>query len=644
MSEVGRDVQTSIREIIIEDFMSYEYARIPLRPGLNIICGPNGSGKSSILLALSVALGQTYTERSRRLSDLIRYGRDNARVTVVFDNADKGGGRPIQGSRYDEFILSRYLNRDGTYWYEADHRSVTKEEVTRILTGMGINPDNMLIVMHQNMVDVFSALDAHEKLLMVEEAVGLRAYREKIMETRERLGQTLSEKDSIDNLLEKAQETLRHWQGEYERYLRKSRLLQEKKRLEAEYAWSRVRRQERVVDGIASKVELTRTAIEEASRELERCREEAERGRTGLERSDHDLEEAYLEVVLYQRELAERLARKKLIEAAERLSLRGRGPSEVLQLMAEEGGPFNPEVISGELAEYEAKVEEAKSMLAKLKARVPEDRERYVEARVKVALLEYKTEMLRIELSRLESDLRRERSLYAEMEQEARSVSFEVDTERSPQEILEEIRLKSAQLATLEDVSADAEKMYKSYLEMLEELRRKAEVAAENRRLALDELKTRTDRLRGILNELIGSVGSIYRGILNSIGADGGVRLVDIEDLDKAGVELLVGFKGDPKILDSYTHSGGERATAIMCFLLSLQKYIRSPIRAIDEFDIHMDPRNREMMMRQLYRIMSEGVEQYLVITPRELIDVEKAPNVITVQSLKGGSRVTVAV
>ncbi|MEM2648940.1 MAG: ATP-binding protein, partial [Candidatus Bathyarchaeia archaeon] len=56
-----------ISEIILENFMSYEYARIPLKPGVNIICGPNGAGKSSILLGISVALGQSYTERSKRL-------------------------------------------------------------------------------------------------------------------------------------------------------------------------------------------------------------------------------------------------------------------------------------------------------------------------------------------------------------------------------------------------------------------------------------------------------------------------------------------------------------------------------------------------------------------------------------------------
>ena len=90
-----------IKEIILENFMSYEYARIPLTGGLNLIVGPNGAGKSSVLLAISVAFGQAYTERSRKLSDLIRRGKDIARVSLIFDNRERsgGGGRSRTPSR-----------------------------------------------------------------------------------------------------------------------------------------------------------------------------------------------------------------------------------------------------------------------------------------------------------------------------------------------------------------------------------------------------------------------------------------------------------------------------------------------------------------------------------------------------------------
>ena len=123
---------TTVKEIILENFMSYEYARIPLREGLNLIVGPNGAGKSSVLLAISVAFGQVYTERSRKLSDLIRRGKDIARVSLVFDNSAKEGRRPIPYSKSDTFMLSRYLKRDGSYWFEADYKEIDKSEVVKI--------------------------------------------------------------------------------------------------------------------------------------------------------------------------------------------------------------------------------------------------------------------------------------------------------------------------------------------------------------------------------------------------------------------------------------------------------------------------------------------------------------------------------
>src|SRR4030043_1959085 len=96
-----------IQEVILENFMSYEYARVPFNSGVNVIGGPNGAGKSSLLLAISVALGQTYTERSKKLSNLIRWGKDQARVTVVLDNSTQKGRRPVPKYAKDQIFLSR---------------------------------------------------------------------------------------------------------------------------------------------------------------------------------------------------------------------------------------------------------------------------------------------------------------------------------------------------------------------------------------------------------------------------------------------------------------------------------------------------------------------------------------------------------
>ena len=221
-----------IKEIILENFMSYEYARIPLTGGLNLIVGPNGAGKSSVLLAISVAFGQAYTERSRKLSDLIRRGKDIARVSLIFDNRETRGSRPIPYSKSDTFMLSRYLRKDGSYWYEADYKEIDKSEVVRLLSEFGINPDNLLIIMHQGMIEELGAISTQQRLTMVEEAVGFREYRERIFQSEGDLKSMISEEGSLIQLMENANQTIEYWKQIYDRYLEKKKLLDHRALLE----------------------------------------------------------------------------------------------------------------------------------------------------------------------------------------------------------------------------------------------------------------------------------------------------------------------------------------------------------------------------------------------------------------------------
>jgi chromosome segregation protein len=79
-----------------------------------------------------------------------------------------------------------------------------------------------------------------------------------------------------------------------------------------------------------------------------------------------------------------------------------------------------------------------------------------------------------------------------------------------------------------------------------------------------------------------------------------------------------------------------------MSFLLALQQHVKSSIRAVDEFDIHMDPVNREMIMEQLYSSMRDKEGQYIVITPGRLPSLKEDAHVVVVQSVGGRSQVRV--
>lgn len=610
-----------IVELILENFMSHSYSRIPLKKGLNLICGPNGAGKSSILLGLSVALGQTYTERSRRLSDLIQRGKDLARVSVVFDNTPRNGKRPLPGFNTDTVVLSRYLSKDGTYWHEVNSKSITKGELLRFLRHLSINPDNMLIIMHQNMVDTFGAIDHRERLRMVEEAVGLHEYRENLLTAFQRLSHTLSEEEAVKRLLEKAEETLRYWEGEYERLKKKRELERKKGELEAEYRWSKYLRKEEELRALEAELEELGMQLEELRGEAEKEKKKVEGLEGEISRLEFELEASYEELIA-----AERLK----AEGEVYLSLAGKLPGP-LSLP-----PYDP-------GRVEARAREVRGRIARLKGELSERRKEHVEGRVREALLGLRQDLLRREMDSLSGEVRRIRREVEVLLKEAEETGRRVETRRKPQEVLEELKVVGAHLSALGEVSPDVEQMYLNYRSTMEELRERARQAEENRRKALEEVEERKRLWRREVERLLRQVREEYVRLLGRVNARGDLRLVNPEDIEGAGLELYVGFRGAvPQLLDAYTQSGGERTTAIMFFLLALQKQIKSPVRAIDEFETHLDPRNREAIFRSIIESTRGEEVQYLVITPGYLLDVEGVPNIVMVQNVGGVSQVRV--
>src|ERR1700733_4016744 len=263
LSSREKTFSPAIKEIILENFMSYEYARVPLREGLNLVVGPNGAGKSSVLLAISVAFGQAYTERSRKLSDLIRRGKDIARVSLIFDNREREGKRPIPYSKADTFMLSRYLRKDGSYWYEADYKEIDKSEVVRLLREFGINPYNLLIIMHQGMIEELGAISQEQRLVMVEEAVGFREYRERILAAEADLKNMVSEEGSLVQLIDSANQTIEYWKQIYDRFLEKKRLADHRALLERELLWAQEGKLSRSLASVTERLQARRDSLDD---------------------------------------------------------------------------------------------------------------------------------------------------------------------------------------------------------------------------------------------------------------------------------------------------------------------------------------------------------------------------------------------
>ena len=625
-----------LKEIILENFMSYEYARIPLKRGLNLISGPNGAGKSSILVAISVALGQIYTERSRRLRDLIRRGKELGRITLVFDNEAKNGKRPISFSDADTFLLSRYLKKDGNYWWEADYKQVSYEEVARLFQGFGLDPNNMLIIMHQNTMEQFCLTSPQEKLKLLEDAVGFGSYRAKVVEAKNRLESIISEDDSISELLGRAEESLGYWKEMHEKYMKRDELEERRKWLKREAIWVRVIKQEAASKQLEERLKVKEYALLSSSEEMEATREKINLWREKLDSWKINSKEHFYELLHLEKE------ETRIVLLTDHLR-------EKEQMLRELGKKEEATELKERQKEIDIRAKELKEAIKKLQSglgavdrSLESDMDEYITYRVKGEVLKFKRDMLETEIKAIKSELEKANQKLAGLASLKKKAGERIDTERKQSEIENELNLVGAKIEALGEIPEETEEIYSNYSKLFDELKDKSEIVASNKREGLKELESRRKIWRKAITDLLDSINASFKQILAGISATGLARVVNAEsgDLENAGLELFVGFKGSPPVLfDYYTQSGGEKTSLIMAFLLAIQQLLRSPFRAVDEFDIHMDPRNRE----EIYKMMISSMKgsECLLITPSQLSVTDPSVHVIVVQKAYGKSGVS---
>lgn len=592
--------------------MSYEFGRIPLGSGLNIVTGPNGSGKSSILLGISIALGAQYTERSRRLRDLIRWGSKLARVSVLIDNSVRGKGRPYPKVRSDIIRVSRYLRIDGSYWFEVNGVEYSRGEVQELLKAFGFNPDNMFVIMHQNMVEEFVVVSSKDKLKLFEDAVGLTRYRERVVDVKSRLESVLRDEAEVNSLLENAKANLEYWRSEYEKFKVRSELLSRKSSLEVELAWAKVNRKSSSINELKIKIDGLKDRLKNLMDRLSKV----------------DVEIKGLENVMGELDIERRRIVDLLLECSR---LIGR-----LEASGKSSGIID--------------FDDAMSRFSKLKMDLENNYKRfeslfksYVDKVSSKAVLEYRVDDLSSEIRGRERELNSMEEELKLLRAEAEKLGLMPSSVRGLDEISSEIIFIDARLDAIGPVSMEAEKMYNNFTSTYNELIERSKVLSENRQLILRELNDRIEVWKKAISNIISDVNNDYRRILSGLDADGYVRIVNLEDIENAGLEILVGFKGsEPILLDGFSQSGGERTTAIISFLLAAQKFIMSPFRAVDEFDVHMDPRNREAIFKGIISTFKDENAQYLAITPSPIILGAENVNVIFIQNVGGKSIVRV--
>ncbi len=649
-----------IREVQLTNFMSYKNASVPLEPGLNLIVGPNGAGKSSILLAISVVLGQAYTERAKKLSELIRWGEKESRISLKLDNTSLKGARPFPQARSETVLLTRVLKRNGDYLYLLNNKPITKADLVDGLVRIGLNPDNMLVIMHQLMVGKFGSVSPPEKLLLLEDAIGFGAYRREVIDSTARLQKLTTEREAMSSVLEGTKETYQHWQREYEKYEFKRKLEQQLKDLQRELLWRRILRKEAGQAKVRERAARLQLEMDRAKKDLDASEIDGRSITTQNSELDKQIDTVRREQLKLEFSRGLRTGTfqwvaklSRILEGQERLiGLTQDKDSGLYEALRKESDEIKnslldlqrqqqefPAQVEAEESEHRAvrlKIEEMTSLLTK-------NVDKIVHFRVQHEVSAFKLSSLSDQLEDLELQVKLAREELEPLHLQATQLGPQFDNPRDLQTITLDLASVQERLRPLAHLSDEVEKMYRNYGELYEDLRNKAAVVEQNRSEVLDELRGRFDRWKTVMGDFLEDLSKAYNSLLSQVDGKGRILLKASKDIDKAGLELLAGFKGnEPVSLDGLTPSGGERTVSLVAFLLCLQQFISSPFRAIDEFDVHMDPRNRETVSKLIYAAaQAKDSSQYVAITPGQLsLPSEDKLHVIVVQNVEGTSMV----
>ena len=192
-----------LKSLEVSGFKSFaKKGKLEFRTPVSAIVGPNGSGKSNIAEAFRFVLGEQSLKsmRGKRGEDLIFSGSKNERsmnradVKMSFDNTTR-----FLDIDFDEVVIERIVHRDGVNEYFINKSRVRLKDVMELLVGANIGASGHHII-SQGEADRILNVNPKERRMMIEEALGLRVYQYKIIESEKKLVKVEENMKSIHSL------------------------------------------------------------------------------------------------------------------------------------------------------------------------------------------------------------------------------------------------------------------------------------------------------------------------------------------------------------------------------------------------------------------------------------------------------------
>jgi chromosome segregation protein len=276
-----------ITELRIAGFKSFvDPQTIPVEPGLTGIVGPNGCGKSNLLEALRWAMGASSAKAMRggEMDDLIfsgaqgRPARETAEVTLVLDNSQRTA--PPEFNSSDTLEIVRKLRRGAGTSYKLNGRTVRGKDIQLLFADASTGANSPALVRQGQISELIGSKPQNRRRIL-EEAAGIAGLNTRRHEAELKLNgaeTNLERLTEVSAEVERQLASLKRQAGKARKYRRLSDEIQALDALVAHLRWSEAKL---ACDIAREKLEDTRRAVEDLTRQdaiCERQRIEAGEG------------------------------------------------------------------------------------------------------------------------------------------------------------------------------------------------------------------------------------------------------------------------------------------------------------------------------------------------------------------------------
>ncbi|NLT24318.1 MAG: AAA family ATPase [Syntrophorhabdus sp.] len=387
--------------------------------GITSIVGPNGCGKSNIVDAIVWVLGERGTKslRVKDMGDVIFHGSNGKRpVNIAEVTLDL-----TEGDR--EFVVKRRIYRDGTNEYSLNGKIVRLKDVQDAFLGTGLGTNSYAII-EQGRIEALISMKPAERRIVIEEASGITRFEEKKRDAVNRMEETTSNLERIDDIYREVTASFGKAEQEWERWKAYQELADRLHEIDRQL----------LLDGYAklvkrmAKVRERQTDLEEEilQKEADRStvREEFEAKESEFALTDNIIRQLEVDLKSKEKDMESRLLEIEYLgEEVKRLEASLKGLAEEESSIATETARHEKEMealrersgaLTGELEEEKGKEARTRDIAQGFKTNIEEHEKALEEARTKLfvsmsALTETRNRIAQIERQAEERRRRMER-------------------------------------------------------------------------------------------------------------------------------------------------------------------------------------------------------------------------------------------